>query len=643
MNYFFLLYFLLRTAPFAFTGFYSLYKLRAFPYAETLPSYFLLISVILLILSEFLIYSLVGNKINKLKDVGPRRFLAPLFVFTVGTYHLIVFTSWYIFFKTDVFITSRLIELLTFLSDFSFIKSGISINELAILTCLGVISWTIPVIFLKSKLQPRTKRNPTFSFSLALLLVSASRLIMQAEDKIVFSNTAAFSLSPEYSILWAKLFFPITRTVDDSLTLDLLPKTELTRWLDELKPENSGKKNIVLFVIEALRSDIIGTGTMPTVDSLAANGQSFKHAYCLDPETSESMLTIITGQHPLRSERRDFRKEWDFPFVKIYDALSMVGYRTAYLGEEWSMDKAVTDSKLLSLRFDPKASSENRWNYELAPHDSLKLETFQSWIRQDKVQPFFGLVYLAGSHFPYDQSQNAVNPFQPTKVGHTVSFLSYPEEKKLPMWNRYRNSLHTIDSKIKEFIEQLGDRAKDTIIIITGDHGEQFLEHGHVGHGRELDEEALKVPLIFVNAPILQTLKTRVTSHLDIAPTILTLAHVDKPCPAFQGQSLYELARPNSELFLAVQAFSEELGVIHWPWKFVRNQRTLSTRLFQLEKDPGELENLANKNQTLAKVLESCVNLFQNQQLSYYSQLRNHRKLFLTPAIPRCLNGSKSY
>jgi membrane-anchored protein YejM (alkaline phosphatase superfamily) len=97
--------------------------------------------------------------------------------------------------------------------------------------------------------------------------------------------------------------------------------------------------------------------------------------------------------------------------------------------------------------------------------------------------------------------------------------------------NRYINSCHHLDMQIERILQYLDGHGlmSSTIILITGDHGEEFLEHGRWGHNSTFSEEQIRVPFVLWVPGRQPEVVDRMTSHLDIAPTLLRISGVENP------------------------------------------------------------------------------------------------------------------
>jgi lipoteichoic acid synthase len=136
--------------------------------------------------------------------------------------------------------------------------------------------------------------------------------------------------------------------------------------------------------------------------------------------------------------------------------------------------------------------------------------------------------------------------------------------------------------------------AEDTLVVITGDHGEAFGDpHHQRGHGFTVYEEDVNVPLIFWNPRLFpggQRLGT-IGGHVDLSATVADLLGIP-PSKDWQGYSLFAPDRPPRTYFLA--SIGEYLfGVREGKWKYTFEATSGREFLTDLTVDPDELENVA--------------------------------------------------
>ena len=153
-------------------------------------------------------------------------------------------------------------------------------------------------------------------------------------------------------------------------------------------------------------------------------------------------------------------------------------------------------------------------------------------------------MFLDSPHAPYRYPDNFAK-FQPA-----VDEINYFEVKKAnaqvdqnhPLFNRYRNSIYFTDSVVSRIIADLkkADLMDSTVVIITGDHGEEFDETGYYGHTSAFSDYQVKVPFILHLPGGKPATMTNLTSHLDVVPTMLSLmgSRID-PSIYSHGRSLF--------------------------------------------------------------------------------------------------------
>jgi arylsulfatase A-like enzyme len=168
----------------------------------------------------------------------------------------------------------------------------------------------------------------------------------------------------------------------------------------------------------------------------------------------------------------------------------------------------------------------------------------------------------------------------------------------------YLAGVRKVDDYVKEFfgILKANDLLNETVVIITADHGDEFGEHGGLSHDGKMYSELVDVPLILYD-PDLPVAKVcdKTVSTVDIPPTILHLFGLD-PVPEFQGHSLLP-----TESYLAQGVYGEtvdkygerekgdEFPIYYYregDLKIIYRERNDSWEVYDLEKDPGEKENI---------------------------------------------------
>jgi arylsulfatase A-like enzyme len=160
--------------------------------------------------------------------------------------------------------------------------------------------------------------------------------------------------------------------------------------------------------------------------------------------------------------------------------------------------------------------------------------------------------------------------------------------------NIYDDKIRDIDNNLKEFFDFLDDERllEHTLAIVTSDHGQEFLDHGYVGHGTgNLYDEVLHIPFI-LNGLEVEKINNNgeLVSQLDIAPTILDFFGVNIP-ESYRGNSLFSSKRSSAVLSAGFPKQGPFYSIRTAKWKFIWSKKGFE-ELYNLERDPIEKENL---------------------------------------------------
>ena len=169
-----------------------------------------------------------------------------------------------------------------------------------------------------------------------------------------------------------------------------------------------------------------------------------------------------------------------------------------------------------------------------------------------------------------------------------------------------RDSLAYVDHQIGrliEFLKQEG-RWERTLLVVTGDTGQAFYEHGFVAHANMVFNEVMQVPLVIRVPGSEGGVDQRPAQHVDIPPTILDLMGI-APHPAFQGVSLVEEDPDYSRArYIMAQApLAHQYAVIKDQFKFLHDVKRNSSVLIDLRVDEAERDNVARENPALTAEL----------------------------------------
>jgi arylsulfatase A-like enzyme len=386
-------------------------------------------------------------------------------------------------------------------------------------------------------------------------------------------------------------------------------------------------RNVVVVIIEAFRADALSPHITPNIFAIAQEGTSYPNAYAASSESSYSNVAINSGLYPLRKPWRDTFLEGP-PGPLVYDVLSSQGYKTAYLSphdERWQNVDRILKSSNLNVFFEASnLPTEQRKELLLrSPFKELILEkdaeldatmvtALMKWLQKDVVnQPFFARLFFNASHFPYPPVPPSLTLHPNTELSpeefRSLSYFSYPDYLVPKMKRRYENSLFFIDyliGSLRDFLRSKNSELGETIMIITGDHGELFKEHGEVVHGGTLHDEVIRVPLVISNYG---KYTEAAVSHVDIYPTVLELAGLHWPR---QGNSLLR-ELPSRAIFSSIQGLKDSDAAIVGEEKFIRDY--LGSAADEVLKDKGSEDDIG----------QSILTTFRQRQFYFYESKLN--------------------
>ena len=173
--------------------------------------------------------------------------------------------------------------------------------------------------------------------------------------------------------------------------------------------------------------------------------------------------------------------------------------------------------------------------------------------------------------------------------------------------SRYDSEIRYLDHHLPELFEAL-DWERNTLVLVLSDHGEEFMEHGQIGHRFSLHGEVNRV-LLLLSGPEHGIAAGTVDTHVslvDLVPTLLELCGGAAP-PDLDGLSLVPLLRgePAPEAYRSRVLYAHRAehhpeerhlwAAIRGRWKLIEDARSAGPQLYHMERDPGERSNVAGE------------------------------------------------
>jgi arylsulfatase K len=463
--------------------------------------------------------------------------------------------------------------------------------------------------------------------------------------------------------------------------------------------------NIVHFHAESWDGRILGcqgihpamTGATPNIDRLAREGSLFRNAYCTNPICCPSRANMLSGTYTHTCESWSNFKGleqgmWTYHhgLRHSHDVLLLGKHMDHLTGGHSVMNRVADFLEPLNVSCYPVMNADGAQEYGVDPGRELQYHT-RDWnsagqavqfIRSRKSgdRPFFislnpGLVHPAfrtNQYWldqipeemvdapPIDENTHPADEYQKTSKGWRYGF----DEKTVKTVRRiYFAMCAEADAIVGEVMSALQESGltDDTIIIFSSDHGELALEHQQY-YKMSLLEGSARVPLVLKGPGIKagRRIETPV-SLVDMAPTVCDLAGIERRS-CFDGESLLPLARgetTESRGWALASYSGVTSNTMSWmirkgDYKLIVHEGYAS-RLFNLQDDPGELNDLItqepDKAAKLLAILDSEVD--RKATLDVWEQWRRHnfaqfqrqarRGLYLDSSYALSQNPSSDY
>ncbi len=357
--------------------------------------------------------------------------------------------------------------------------------------------------------------------------------------------------------------------------------------------------NILLIVLESVRYDALGAyasgkqdrkSNTPFMDQLAQKGWMVERAYTTIPHTSKALVGIYCGTFARMETGISEAIPGNLPLTCLPHLLKSSGYRSAHF--QTAIGTFEQRMAFLSnVGFDDRFTQESfeadkrKWASlaYLGIDDRAMIDPAANWMSLQKKRgiPFFASMLTLTTHHPYVTPSNI-------KAVHT------PDEARIA----YDGAIRYTDDWMRELFGKLKgmDLLDNTLVVITGDHGEAFAEHGTIAHNSTGYEEGIRVPMI-LSGPMLGKHKVirGLWQHTDIMPSLLDIAGVSYT-GKLPGISMFGDSPGHSDLITS--CFYRDYCLTHISsddGKAIFFYGKRDVEMYDLAMDPRETHNLYAK------------------------------------------------
>ncbi|MEM1451444.1 MAG: sulfatase [Planctomycetota bacterium] len=397
---------------------------------------------------------------------------------------------------------------------------------------------------------------------------------------------------------------------------------------DAERPDAARRPNVVLVVVDTLRRDHLSAydyerDTSPALRALAEESVRYDAAVAQAPWTTPSIASLLTSRYPRALGIRGEKTALSDGEVMLAEALQGAGYDTAavishsFLGSGWNFDQGFEV-------FD----EENVQGHAAVTSQGVTDEALRQIERLAAADdPYFLFVHYFDPHAAYVEHDPFPFGGRDGYDGRIRSGMLFRELRQIEdevdasdtdeLRRLYDSEIAFTDSHLARLFDALRGTGAwdDTIVVVTADHGEEFLDHGQLGHAKSLYEELVGVPLIVkphASAAVAPGVVTETVALLDVMPTVLALTNVPA-VRGLEGEPLFPAPPEGRSLFTETARANNWAATYDGRWKLVARGRN-NASLFDLESDPGEQNDVAAEHPDVVERLVATVQTWRAEQ-----------------------------
>jgi membrane-anchored protein YejM (alkaline phosphatase superfamily) len=287
--------------------------------------------------------------------------------------------------------------------------------------------------------------------------------------------------------------------------------------------QKRSQPNIIWLVGESLRADLLSPEIMPSTWEFSRKGCRFEQHYSGGHGTRPGMFSMFYGLYGncwnkfLHSQRGPLLIDW--LLEDNYQFLCMTSARFTYPEFDRTIFAAL-----------PASAMHEEGNGKGWERDIRLIDRAVAFLdSRDKSRPFFLFGFFESTHAPY-----TFPPEQALTQDYleNINYATVTAKDAKRLYNRDVNAAHHLDSQLARIFKELENTPgllDNTIVVITGDHGEEFYEKGFLGHNSTFVEEQIRVPLVIRAPGVAPSVYEGMSHHTDIVPSLAPLLGVVNP------------------------------------------------------------------------------------------------------------------
>jgi arylsulfatase A-like enzyme len=377
------------------------------------------------------------------------------------------------------------------------------------------------------------------------------------------------------------------------------------------------KPNIILISIETLRADHLSSygyekRTAPNIDNFANNSLFFENAYSQWPVTVPALNSIMTGTMLSNEKQRDIRSFF-CNATYLAEILADNGYSTAGFTDHIIVGKErgfVNAWYVVQKGFD---TFMNIGNDSSTVNSDILTRMITNWLQRNYKNKFFLWVHYFDPHHDFVplpeyeglfgfSEEDCGRIHNPMEMHEIVDIQETLTDKEIEcVMSLYDSEIFYVDNNLGGLFDKLTglNLWENTVVIITSDHGEEFMERERIGHGTTIYNETIRVPLM-IRIPGRQPAKIKGNiATMDLFNIICDLTSNKEV--EFNDKDVISRSNPSGR---EKKANLNDFAIISGDYKFIYNPETGSEELFNLRSDVAEKNNLLTDTEYKAKKVE---------------------------------------
>lgn len=389
----------------------------------------------------------------------------------------------------------------------------------------------LSIAFLLYKMTERLSKKLSLQLKgvhVCILIASGGALLFMGELFINLSNEKIAGALPWRQMLFCKE--PVYLVLNHSLKGNVPKEVPLPSTLEH-------KPDIYLIVVESLRRDFITREITPHLDRLREESLSFPVSLSNANFTHGAWFSLFHSAFPCKwhPQVEEEYVQGSLPLRLLRDRGYTVHVFSAPRLSYYKMNHIIfgKTEELADTLFTPDEECSEPYLRDERVVERLLLQA------QEKGSGRLFILFLDGTHFDYSWPHQ-LSPFTPFAPEVNFLKLAFTNTDIVPIINRYKNALHSTDRLLGTLFHQID---RESVIILTGDHGQEFYENGNLFHTSALSAQQLEVPIFYrfgEKRTPLSAASTHMTCHMDIFPSLLHyLTGEQSTHGGMQGQSIF--------------------------------------------------------------------------------------------------------